>query len=39
LQGRNLGFALKEQAGGLVRGNDTRQRHHNQSVEPSEPTV
>ena len=28
LQGRDLGFALQEQAGGLARGNDTRQRHH-----------
>jgi hypothetical protein len=34
LQRRHRDFALQEQAAGLARGNDTRQRHHDRSVEP-----
>ncbi len=39
LQRRDLGFALQEQDGASARRKDTRRRHHDQSVEGSEPTV
>ena len=39
LQRRDLGLTLQEQDGASARRKNTRRRHHDQSVEPSEPTV